>query len=69
MSDIRDALVELEREAQVRLYVYPKLVLNGKLTEAEAARRMAALRTAIGLLTRWIEQDGNAVVSGEGSRP
>ena len=69
MSDIRDALVELEREAQVRLYVYPKLVLNGKLTEAEAARRMAALRKAIELLTRWIEQDGNAVVSGEGSRP
>ena len=47
MEDLRDAIVELERELQVRRNVYPRLILNGKLTRGEADRRMKALRCAL----------------------
>lgn len=52
MHEIREALVEIERELLVRSKVYPKLVEQGKLSQGEADRRMRALRYAIYLLER-----------------
>jgi hypothetical protein len=47
MSSLTEAVVEIERELQVRRNVYPRLVFNGKLTQGEADRRMRAMRTAL----------------------
>lgn len=47
MNELRQAIVEVERELTVRRSVYPKLVLAGKLTQGEADRRMTALRCAL----------------------
>jgi hypothetical protein len=41
-----DAIHEVERELQVRSFVYPKMVQQGKLTPEEANRRQDALRFA-----------------------
>lgn len=52
---LTDAIVEVQRELQVRGYVYPKLVAQGKLTQGEATRRMEALRFAQMLLRQSAE--------------
>jgi hypothetical protein len=54
MNELTQALVEVEREAQVRQHVYPRLVATGKLTQDEADRRMRAIRYAI----YYLEQAG-----------
>jgi len=52
MKGIREGIVEVQRELQVRRHVYPKLVLTGKLTAGEADRRMQALAHVLRLLER-----------------
>lgn len=57
----RRALAELQREIQVRNVIYPKLVHQGKLSEAEANARMGALALAVALVTEAPE----TVMTGE----
>lgn len=47
MNEILQARTEVQREINVRQNVYPKLVMNGKLSQDEADRRMRALRYAL----------------------
>jgi hypothetical protein len=43
-------LSELEREKNMRIYVFPRLQRDGKLTSAEAQLRLARLTAAIELV-------------------
>jgi hypothetical protein len=57
MVDLREAVIEVERELTVRQNIYPKLVDQGKLTEGEARRRMRTLRGVLDLLDEaWVKQ-------------
>ena len=47
LSDVQG---ELERERAMRVYVFPKLQRDGKLTDAEAQLRLHRLDTAIAVL-------------------
>jgi hypothetical protein len=47
MREIIEARVEIERELQMRAGIYPRLVLQGRLTQTEADRRTRALRYAL----------------------
>ena len=43
METLIDGLSEVRRERLIRTTVYPRLVTQGKLTQAEADRRLSAL--------------------------
>lgn len=45
-----ECMVEVRREIQVRQYVYPRMVAQGKLTDEEANRRLSALRQVLAIL-------------------
>ena len=47
MNELWEATLELRRELTVRQSVYPRLVEQGKLSQKEADRRMAALTLAL----------------------
>lgn len=49
---LAESVAEVSRELLVRDHVYPKLVAAGKLSPAEAGRRMKALTQA-----RWFLED------------
>jgi hypothetical protein len=51
MDSLIDGLAEVRRERLIRQTVYPRLVTTGKLTQAEASRRMSALESA----ERWLQ--------------
>ena len=55
MESLIDGLAEVRRERLVRQSVYPRLVLNGKLTQAEADRRLNALKWAEAYLNRLVQ--------------
>lgn len=42
--------MEVSREIRMREQVYPRLIMNGKLTQAEADRRMHAMQNALRML-------------------
>ena len=50
-TKLKIALAELLRERKVREFYYPKAINEGKLTQAEAKRRLEALNYAIEVLT------------------
>lgn len=43
MNELEEAIAEVRRERTIRASVYPRLVMVGKLTQAEADRRLAHL--------------------------
>ena len=47
MNELTMAILEVQREITVRNTVYPKLVIQGRLTQGEADRRAKALRYAL----------------------
>lgn len=47
---IRQALTELKREKGLRNHVYPRMIANGKLTQADADRFQERLARAIEVL-------------------
>ena len=55
MEAVIDALAEVRRERLVRQSVYPRLVTNGKLTQAEADRRLYALKWAEAYLHKLVQ--------------
>ena len=46
-TTIGDAIAEIGRELRVRDTVYPRLVVQGKLTQPEADRRRRAMRIGL----------------------
>lgn len=46
-ATIGEAIGEIERELRVRDSVYPRLVVQGKLTQGEADRRRKAMRVGL----------------------
>ena len=58
MNELRDAMLEVERELLVRQRVYPRLVEQGKLTQGEADRRTRSLRQALYFLESATGIDG-----------
>lgn len=51
-ATIAEVIGEVAREIRVRDSVYPRLVLQGRLTQGEADRRMRALRVGLWYLER-----------------
>ena len=51
MSGLKNAVIEVTRELNVRRNVYPKLVFAGKLSQDEADRRMQSMHYALWYLT------------------
>lgn len=47
-----DEIEELSREGKMRRRVYPRFVLNGKMTQAKADRQIAVLESAVESLHR-----------------
>jgi len=56
-TKLKVALVELLRERKVREFYYPKAISEGKLTQAEAKRRLEALNYAIEILTSLTDEE------------
>jgi len=56
-TKLKVALLELERERQVRRFYYPKAISEGKLSQAEAQRRLEALDYAIEVLMALMQQE------------
>jgi hypothetical protein len=56
-TKLKVALLELEREKQVRKFYYPKAISEGKLSQAEAQRRLEALDYAIEVLKVLTQQE------------
>jgi DNA topoisomerase VI subunit A len=56
-TKLKIALLELERERKVREFYYPKAVSEGKLSQAEAQRRLEALSYAIEVLMALTQQE------------
>jgi hypothetical protein len=52
MNELEEAIAEVRRERTIRASVYPRLVMVGKLTQAEADRRLAHLGWAHAFLTK-----------------
>jgi len=50
-TKLKIALLELMRERKVREFYYPKAINEGKLTQAEAQRRLDALNYAIEVIS------------------
>ena len=46
---------ELERERAMRVYVFPRLIKDGKLTRLEACERAARFDAAVDLLKSLVE--------------
>ena len=56
-TKLKVALLELERERRVRQFYYPKAISEGKLSQAEAQRRLEALNYAIEVLMALTQQE------------
>jgi hypothetical protein len=56
-TKLKVALLELEREKQVRKFYYPKAISEGKLSQTEAQRRLEALDYAIEVLKALTQQE------------
>jgi len=56
-TKLKIALLELTRERKVREFYYPKAVSEGKLSQAEAQRRLEALNYAIEVLSTLVQQE------------
>jgi len=56
-TKLKVALLELEREKQVRKFYYPKAISEGKLSQTEAQRRLEALDYAIEVLKVLTQQE------------
>jgi hypothetical protein len=56
-TKLRIALLELTRERRVREFYYPKAISEGKLSQAEAQRRLEALNYAIEVLNTLVQQE------------
>jgi hypothetical protein len=56
-TKLKVALLELERERRVRKFYYPKAISEGKLSQAEAQRRLEALNYAIEVLMALTQQE------------
>jgi hypothetical protein len=56
-TKLKVALLELERERRVRQFYYPKAVSEGKLSQAEAQRRLEALNYAIEVLSALAQRE------------
>jgi hypothetical protein len=56
-TKLKVALLELMRERKVRQFYYPKAISEGKLSQAEAQRRLEALDYAIQVLTALTQQE------------
>jgi hypothetical protein len=54
---LKVALLELMRERKVRQFYYPKAISEGKLSQAEAQRRLEALDYAIQVLMALTQQE------------
>lgn len=65
-------IAELSRERNIRVYVFPRLVKQGRVTEAEASLRLAQIDETIGLLRSLCEAGlptTHAVQARLGQRP
>jgi len=67
-TKLKVALTELLRERKVREFYYPKAISEGKLTRAEAQRRLEALNFAIEILTTLVQSVEEEVVT-DGAHP
>ncbi|MFZ8854510.1 MAG: hypothetical protein ACO2PL_20745 [Armatimonadota bacterium] len=56
-TKLKIALLELTRERRVRELYYPKAISEGKLSQAEAQRRLEALNYAIEVLSVLVQQE------------
>ncbi len=56
-TKLKVALLKLMRERKVRQFYYPKAVSEGKLSQAEAQRRLEALDYAIQVLMALTQQE------------
>jgi hypothetical protein len=56
-TKLKIALLELTRERKVREFYYPKAISEGKLSQAEAQRRLEALNYAIEVLSILAQQE------------
>jgi hypothetical protein len=57
---IPDKLKELRREMQMRHRVYPRLIGNGKMTQADADRAVAILRAVIEDYEKIVEAEAKS---------
>jgi hypothetical protein len=66
-TKLKVALLELVRERNVREHYYPKAISEGKLSRAEAQRRLEALNYAIEVLNELAKQSEEVAADGSHS--
>jgi hypothetical protein len=62
-AQLRDIIYELEREAGMRRAVYPRLLIQRKISEAEAGKRQERLQRAKWVIERVLEHQSTLEAS------